>query len=71
MSYPRHRKPRRAAFRLPGGLWVPPKAIAWLLLAVQVSLLVGSLSIVQAQTDRGVQRQEDQLIRQFAPPPES
>lgn len=49
---------------------MPPTAIAWLLLSTHVGILVSTLMpLAQAQSDKTIQTQEDQLIRQFAPPP--
>ncbi|WP_421656508.1 cellulose biosynthesis cyclic di-GMP-binding regulatory protein BcsB [Leptothermofonsia sp. ETS-13] len=43
-------------------------AIAWLLLSTQVGVILSSL-VPLAQAQSNLQKQEDQLIRQFAPPP--
>lgn len=47
-----------------------PRVAAWVLLPAHIGIWVGSLTtLVEAQIDKDVQKQEDQLIREFAPPP--
>lgn len=45
------------------------RAIAWVLLPIGASVLFASFStLTHAQIDKNVQKQEDQLIREFTPP---
>lgn len=49
---------------------ISSRVAAWILLPVHAGMVLGSLTtLAQAQMDQSVQKQEDQLIRQFTPPP--
>lgn len=43
------------------------QAVSWLLLSAPIWVLVGALASL-AQTDKTIQKQEDRVIRQYAPP---